>query len=285
MQTKTIIITGATSGIGKAAATELANSNTNLILAIRNLEKGEATKIEILRQKPEANIDVMHCDLADLDSVKQFAHEFTSKYQHLDVLINNAGLATMTSRQETKQGFEYMFGVNHLGHFLLTNLLLDTLKKSTPSRIINVSSNAHQSSRGLNFNDLQSKKSFFGFSAYANSKLANIYFTTELAKRLAGTGVNSYVLHPGVVNTHFFSGQQNPIMSLLGKVLGLFLISPEKGAETTVYLATSDEVAEESGNYYYKKQKHSTSKIAQDETAANHLWEVSTELVRDYLKE
>jgi len=213
-------------------------------------------------------------DLANLQDVRNLAAAFQQKYDQLHVLINNAGLF-MLRRAETAEGFEMTFGVNHLAEFLLTNLLLDVVKSSAPARIINVSSAAHERAQ-LNLDDLQGKKSFSGMRAYGQSKLANLYFTYELARRLEGTGVTANALHPGFVKTNF--GRNNPGGRVIGFISALFGISAQKGALTSIYLATSPDVEGVSGQYFVKCKAVPSSKVSQDAEIARQLWDTSEQL-------
>lgn len=268
---KIAIITGATSGIGSITAHALASMGAHLVLPVRSIEKGEALKAEIFKETSNERIDVMHCNLASMASIRQFVSEFEEKYDRLHLLINNAGLWE-TKRKESDDGIEMNFAVNHLAPFLLTNLLLDTIKKSAPARIVNVSSAAHKQGK-MRFNDLEGKNNWGSMRSYAQSKLANIFFTRKLAKELEGFGVTANCLHPGVVNTRLF----DKMPAAFRKIFSLFMISPEKGAQTTIYLATSPEVEKISGEYFAKKKIAKTTNHARDMRVADMLWEVSKE--------
>ncbi len=268
---KTAIITGATSGIGKVTALAIARKGAHLVLPVRNIEKGEALKEEIKQQTGSKAVELMSCDLASLDSIRSFVKQFLEKYDRLDLLINNAGLWE-SKRKESADGVEMNFAVNHLAPFLMTNLLLDLIKKSAPARIVNVSSTAHKYAK-MNFADIEGKKGWSSMKSYAQSKLANIFFTRKLAHELAGTGVTVNCLHPGVVSTRLFDNMPG----LFRRIFGLFMISPEKGAETSIFLATSPEVEGISGAYYKKKKMAKTTRHAEDMKAADMLWEVSKE--------
>ncbi|MFA6127268.1 MAG: SDR family oxidoreductase [Bacteroidales bacterium] len=273
MESKIILITGANSGIGKATATALSEMGAHVVMLSRNLEKGERARQEVIRSSKNHQVDLMECDLASMSSIRSFASAFIEKYPRLDVLINNAGIFT-DKRMVTKDGFEYQIGVNHLGHFLLTRLLLDFLKKSSPSRIINVSSGAHFGG-DIDFEDFQMEKRYSSWKAYSQSKLANILFTYELAHRLAGTGVTGNCLHPGFVNTRFAfdrtTEKPHPMM-LLAKP---FTISPAAGAETSVYLAASPEVEGVTGKYFVKRKEKASSRASYDLIKAEKLWNLS----------
>jgi len=276
MKNKIVLITGANSGIGFETAKQLSLLGAEVVMMSRNKEKGEAALLEIKKLVPNTKSCVMQCDLADMKSIRLFAEEFNNKYQKLDVLLNNAGIIT-NERLETVDGFEYQFGVNHLGHFLLTHLLLQKLKDSAPSRIINVSSMAHKIGK-INFSDLQLKHKFTPFRAYSQSKLANILFTVELSQRLHGTGVTVNCLHPGVVRTRFAVDRKTNKLSFFAKLYQPFTITQEKGAETSIFLASSPEVQNITGQYFDKKKIARTSKAAQNEDDAKKLWNVSMQL-------
>ena len=274
---KTCLITGATSGIGKVTAIKLAKEEAFIVLASRNLEKGEKTKQEIIDTTGNKNIEVMFCDLASMKSIRDFVGSFKEKYNDLHILINNAGLWEF-KRKESEDGIEMNFAVNHLAPFLFTNLLLDLLRNSAPARIINVSSMAHKMTK-VNFDDIEGKKSWNGFKSYSMSKLCNILFTKKLSNILEGTAVTVNCLHPGLVSTALF----NKMNKFLKNIVGYFMITPEKGAETSIYLATSDEVKNISGEYFVKKKIASPSKAAKDQKAINKLWDLSLKYTEPYL--
>jgi NAD(P)-dependent dehydrogenase (short-subunit alcohol dehydrogenase family) len=277
MSGKICIVTGATSGIGKVTAQALAQKGATVIVVARNQRRGEITVDEIRANTGNAAVILMLADLSSQASIRQLAQAFTQQYARLDVLINNAGAFNM-QRTLTVDGLEMTFATNHLGSFLLTNLLLDRLKASAPSRIINVSSAASQTGK-IDFDDLQGEKSYSGSRAYAQSKLANVLFTVALAKRLQGAGVTVNALHPGMVATNF--GQNNALIwrIVFRMVYLLTGISPEKGAETQLYLATSPEVANITGDYFDKKKPVEPNPIAKDPAIAERLWKVSEQLV------
>jgi NAD(P)-dependent dehydrogenase (short-subunit alcohol dehydrogenase family) len=273
MENKIILITGANSGIGKATATALAEMGAHIVMVSRDLEKGEQARLDVARISRNNQVDIMQCDLASLDSIRRFASEFLSKYSRLDVLINNAGIYT-EKRMLTSEGFEYQIGVNHLGPFLLTRLLLPLLKKSSPSRIINVSSAAHFGGR-IDFNDLHLEHRYSSWKSYAQSKLANVLFTYELAHRLTGTGVTVNCLHPGLVNTRFAYDRKSERPNPLMKLMKPFTITPESGAETSVYLAASPEVEGVTGKYFQKRKEKASSRASYDLVVAEKLWNLS----------
>lgn len=274
---KLILVTGGTSGIGKEIVRKLASIGAMIIFTVRDIEKGEKVKKEIIEETGNNNVEYLLCDLASLSSIRECVGEFKKRYQRLDVLINNAGVLPQ-ERQESKDGIELNLAVNFLAPFLLTNLLLPLLKQSTPSRIINVSSSMHKEGI-INFADLESKRSFGKYKAYAQSKLALLLFTKKLARDLKGSGVTVNALHPGVVGTEMTMQnvrEMNPVAAFIFKRT---LITPAQGAETSVYLATSLDVADVSGEYFDKKKIVPTSPIASDEELANELWDVSAKLV------
>ena len=279
MQGKTVLITGANSGIGKETAVALARSGATVVFTSRDPEQGEQAAADI-RQRSGADVALMPLDLASFPSIRVLADGFLQRYDKLHVLINNAGLI-LTERTETEQGFESTFGVNHLGHFLLTQLLLDRVKASAPARIINVASRAHRFARsGLDFDDLQLTKSYGAMQAYGRSKLANIYFTRELARRLEGSGVTVNAVHPGGVNTGFaHDGDTSGLYSFLWSIAKPFLRSPEKGAQTSIFLASSPELDGVTGKYFADSKEEQPTRVAQDDEAARRLWAASEELI------
>jgi len=276
---KTFLITGGNTGIGKATAIGLARTGAQVVFTSRSREKGERALADIRRESGNQNVACMHLDLASLASIREFAAGFLAKYPRLDVLVLNAGLM-VGSRSETADGFEMTFGVNHLGHFALTGLLLGRLKESSPARIVVVSSDAHRAARGgLDFDDLQARTGYAMWPAYGRSKLANLLFTLELAERLQGSGVTVNAVHPGVVRTEF-AGKDDvgKLFGALVKLSGLFMLSPEQGAQTTLYVATSPEVDNVSGRYFVKSQRKQPRKAALNREAARQLWQLSEQL-------
>jgi len=278
MENKIILITGSNSGIGKATALALAEMGDHIVMVSRDPEKGEIAREEMSRISRNSNVDLMLCNLADMADIRRFAGEFISRYPRLDVLINNAGIYT-NNRMETADGFEYQFGVNYLGQFLLTQLLLDLLKKSAPSRIINVTSMAHSYGK-INFGDLQLSRKYSGLAAYAQSKLAVILFTYELSRRLSGTRVTVNCLHPGFVATRFGVDRKNNKPNPFIRLGQSFAISAEAGAATSVYLATSPEVENISGKYFSKRKEKASSRSSYDLAVAERLWNLSIGLIR-----
>lgn len=274
MTGKVCLITGATNGIGKVAALELAKLGATVVVVGRSAERTRIVVEAIKHVSGSESVKMAVADLSSQEDVRELADTFQEKYNRLDVLINNAG-AVFMQRRESVDGLEMTWALNHLSYYLLTNLLLDLLKDSVPARIINVSSDAHQAGR-IPFDDLESKKSYAGFRAYAQSKLANVLFTYELARRLNGSGVTANAVHPGLVGTGF--GHNNGfLMQAAMTLLRPFSRTPEKGAETLVYLASSPQVEGVTGKYFYDKKARRTTPESYDEELARRLWEVSME--------
>lgn len=273
---KRCLVTGATSGIGAVTAEELARLGAEVILVGRDPKKCDEMRN---RLEQRTGNDAVHSIVADLSSqaeVRRLAETVRERFDRLDVLVNNAG-ALFLERRESVDGIEMTFALNHLAYFLLTNLLLDRLKAAAPSRIVVVASDAHRGA-SINFDDLQSKERFKGLRTYSQSKLANVLFARELARRLEGTGVTVNALHPGVVNSSFFSSGEGPAWWVMRRVAGLIAISSEQGAKTSVYLASSPEVEEVSGAYFVKQRKVKPAAAAQNDEVANRLWRVSEEM-------
>jgi NAD(P)-dependent dehydrogenase (short-subunit alcohol dehydrogenase family) len=280
MEGKTVVVTGGNSGIGLETAVELARHGANVVITARDPEKGKRAVEEIKRRSGSNTVDVVVFDLASLASTRAGAAELLDRCPRIDVLVNNAGVV-LTDRRETVDGFESTFAVNHLGPFLLTTLLLDRIKESAPSRIVNVASTAHRGARkGMNFDDLQNTGKYRGMRVYSESKLANILFTKELARRLEGTGVTANALHPGTVRTGYGRDGDSTGLLRVGLAIGSrFFLSPEKGADTSVYLASSPDVADVSGEYFVKRKVRKPTAAARDAEAARRLWDVSEQLV------
>jgi len=273
----TTVITGSTSGIGKVAALELAKKGHAIYMLVRNMPKGERVREEIMAQTGNKNIFVVRCDVSDMQSVREAAEELKAKLFGINILINNAGSA-FTEKQLSKDGFEMTFALNHLGHFLLTTSLMPLLERGQ-ARIINVSSQGHQRAKP-NFDDLKWEHTPYKvMKAYGISKLYNIYFTKSLAERYKDKGIVSYALHPGVVNTNIWDGVKG-IARLFVGVLKLFMITPEKGAETIIYLATQPKLEKNSGKYFIKCKVAKNSLIADNAEARNKLWAISEKLVK-----
>ncbi|MDA0243353.1 MAG: SDR family oxidoreductase [Chloroflexi bacterium] len=275
MKNKLCLVTGANAGIGRATALGLAQKGAHVVMICRSAERGRAAQQEIIAQSGNQQVDLLLADLSVQAEIRRVAAEFKQRYSRLDVLVNNAG-AIFTTRQESADGLELTFALNHLGYFLLTQELLPLLLASAPARIINVASGAHYSGQ-INFDDLQLRQGYAAFKAYAQSKLANVLFTNELARRLAGTGVTANSLHPGVVGTQF--GRNNRGLSLIIRLVRPFLRSEAKGAETSIHLATAPELATTTGQYFDDNQPKRASDLAYDETLTRRLWEESEKLV------
>ncbi len=273
---KVCLVTGATSGIGKVAATVLASQGAVVIITGRNQEKTETSVRQIMSETGNEAIHYLLVDFSDLEQVRELASNFNECFSRLDVLINNAG-SFFNTRRDTPFGIEQTFLVNHLAPFLLTNLLLETIQDSAPARIVNVSSDAHQYG-SMDFDDLGFKRGYVGMKAYARSKLANILFTYETARRLGETSVAVNALHPGHVATDIWSTDFSFIGPALKWVMGLFALSPEEGADNTIYLASSPEVTGVTGKYFVKREPAQSSPISYDEEIAKKLWEVSEDL-------
>lgn len=278
---KTILITGATSGIGLEASVAVARMGARMVMVGRDPNKTAQRVAEVKSRSGSSSVDSLLCDLASQKQVRNLAREVIEKYERLDVLVNNAGTVFM-NRTLTEDGIEATFAVNYLSAFLLTNLLLDRLIRSAPSRIVNVSSDGHYSG-SMDFSDLGFSRGMWTrniFPAYARSKLALVLFTRELARRLQGTGVTVNAVHPGAVATNIWNRAPlftRPLFAILKRVA---MISPEHGGATIVYLAASPEVESTSGEYFEKNRARQPSRLAQDDTLATRLWAESTKLVR-----
>jgi NAD(P)-dependent dehydrogenase (short-subunit alcohol dehydrogenase family) len=276
MNGKICLVTGATNGIGKATAQALARMGATVVIVGRNASKTAQTVKEIRAASVNKNVDSLLADLSSQQEIQRLADEFKSKYSHLHVLINNAGGFFM-KRQISVDGIEMTFALNHLASFLLTNLLLDTLEASAPARIINVSSGAHTSGK-IEFDNLQGERNYRP-RAYDDSKLANVLFTMELARRLDGSGVTVNALHPGFVATGFAKNNGRVIAAFIGLLAPLVARSPAKGAETSVYLASSPSVDGITGEYFHDSRVVPVAPQATDIVVARKLWDVSTEMV------
>ncbi|VAW39358.1 Retinol dehydrogenase 13 [hydrothermal vent metagenome] len=275
MTDKICLVTGANAGIGKITASSLAKMGATVIMVARSKARGEAALADVRQASGSSDVHLLLGDLSSQASIRELAKTFKANYSQLHVLVNNAG-AMFKDRQLSADGLEMTFALNHMGYFLLTDLLLDVLKASAPARIVNVSSDAHRNGR-INFDDLQMEQTYRSFAAYSHSKLANMLYTYELARRLEGSDVTANTLHPGVVATQFGKGQG--LMGWLFKIIRPFLLSPEQGAATQIYLASSPEVEGVSGNYYDKKKAVKSSKVSYDTAVAQRLWQVSEELI------
>ncbi|XP_068565853.1 retinol dehydrogenase 11 [Cebidichthys violaceus] len=272
LEGKTAIVTGANVGIGKETAKDLAGRGARVILACRDMAKGEQAARDIMREVKGAKVVARQLDLADTKSICQFAENIYNNEKTLHYLINNAGVA-MCPYTTTVDGYEMQFGVNHLGHFFLTFLLLDLLKHSAPSRVINLSSLAHTMGK-IHFDDLSGEKDYHPVKAYAQSKLANILFTRELAKRIEALGVMAYSVDPGMVNTEITRHLGRPLVSIT-KVLACLLKTPAEGAYTTIYCTVTPEHQLVTGGYYKDCASAESSRAGQDDGTALKLWAVS----------
>ena len=279
MQGKACMVTGANSGIGKATALGLAQVGANVVMVARDRARGEVAQNEVKAKSGNNSVDLLVADLSSQQSIRQLVENFKQHYEQLHVLINNAGVFMLT-RRETVDGLEITFAVNYLAPFLLTNLLLDVLKASAPARIVNVSSEAHENGY-IKMDDLQAKKNYRPFRAYGQSKLALVMFTYELARRLQGTGVTANCLHPGFVATNIGQSGVVPVARPVAKFVLSFLgISPEEGAKTSIYLATSTDVEDVTGKYFVKSVISRSAPISYDESLQRQLWEESAKLVK-----
>ena len=278
MKGKICIITGSSSGIGKETAIGLAKMGATIVMVVRNQERGEKARTEMVKQAGNSSVDLMICDLSLMDSISRFAKEFKKKYCRLDVLVNNAG-ASFSKREVTSEGFERNFAVNYLGPFFLTHELLDLLKSSAPSRIINVSSGLAKNGK-VDLDDLQGEKNYAGTKfyspsrapAYDNAKLMLMMFTYELAKRLKGSGVTVNVLMPGFTATNLGRSSGSLSSYIMFKMVRPMQQSARKGAETSIYLASSDEVKDLTGKCFAKKKEVASCPTSYDEELQERLW-------------
>lgn len=280
MQGKVVVITGANTGVGFETAVGVAAQGATTVLACRNQAKAEAARHEVIQRTWNDDVHVVALDLADLASVRKAADDILTRWDRLDVLDNNAG-GTWSVRQETAQGLEYTMGVCHLAHFYLTLLLLDRLQASAPSRVINVTSVGHHAAfKGMRFDDLQSEGRYDGMEVYCRAKLANVLFTRELARRQAGTGVTANAAHPGWVRSRFGMDGDTAGLSAFGfRAMRPFQISPRTGAKTSVYLASSPDVATRTGEYWVRSKRGHMARRARDDVAARRLWDESEKIL------
>ncbi len=273
MTGRTCMITGATSGIGQAAALDLARLGASLVLVGRNPERGERALKEVRRASRVGDVTLLLADLSSQSEIRSLAADFLATGRPLHVLLNNAGVINLR-REESGDGIETTFAVNHLAYFLLTRLLIERLKESAPARVVNVASDAHRGAGRLDFDDLESRRRYSPMRVYGKSKLANILFTRELARRLEGTGVTANCMHPGFVGSNF--AKNNGLLAVAAmKLLQPFARSPEKGAETAVYLCSSPKVEGVTGEYFQDCKPHEPRAFALDDEDARRLWEVS----------
>lgn len=276
MAEKICLVTGATSGIGKVTAQSLAKQGAKVIIVSRSKEKCASTVEEIKKLTANSEVDFIAADLTSQKEIHKLAKQFTGSYPRLDVLVNNAG-GLFLSRELSPNNIEMTWALNHLNYFLLTNLLIDSLKASQAARVVNVSSVAHENGN-IDFENLQGEKKYSGWGAYCQSKLANVLFTYELARKLSKTKITANALHPGVVGTNFGINNKGLIGKLIQLYLKIFSISDKEGAETSIYLASSTEVQVVTGKYFIKKKQHNSKPISYDEGIAKRLWQLSKEL-------
>jgi len=278
MKDKICIVTGANAGVGKATVKQLVESDIHVVMVVRNEEKGKQALEEIKAETGKKPMEIMICDFASQESIRNFTTEFKKRYKKLHILINNHGLMTNKKRL-TDDGFESTFGVNHLGYFLHTNLLLDVIKKTPGARIINVSSGAHAGTRRFNLDDYNfEKRKFFSFSAYADSKLYNIMFTYYLADKLKDAGITVNTYSPGFTRTNF--NNYSTAMKIMTFFMRPLMRSADKAAKTATYLATSEEVADVTGKFFEDMKEKTTSDLSYDKELQKQLWEVSEKLTK-----
>ncbi len=277
MQGKICVITGATSGIGLAAAEALAAKGASLALVGRDRARGEAALARVRAAAPGVRATMHYADLLRMSEVRRLGVELLAAYPHIDVLVNNAG-AFFERREVTEDGLERTFALNHMAYFLLTHVLRERLATSAPARVVSVASRAHQQARGLDLDDLSLARGYNGWTAYCRSKLANILFTRALARRLAGTGVTANCLHPGFVASRFGDNNRGPFRWGIGLGKRFFAISEARGAETVVYLASDPAVASTTGGYFANSRPATPTLAAQDDRVAERLWEISAKL-------
>lgn len=270
------VVTGANSGMGKATSIALAKTGATVVMLCRSRLRGEEALQEVRTISGNNSVDMLICDLGSFDSIENCCSELKSKYKRLDVLVNNAGVI-LPGYYRTADGYELQFGVNHLGHFLLTNRLLELIISSAPARIINVASGAHKAGK-IYFDDINLEKNYTFWKAYGQSKLANVLFTYELAERLKGSGVTVNCLHPGAVASRMGINRDTGFGSFITGLLKPFFQTTEEGAATAIYLATSPEVEGVTGKYFYRKKAIQSSKASYDKELAKKLWDLSEEL-------
>jgi NAD(P)-dependent dehydrogenase (short-subunit alcohol dehydrogenase family) len=277
MKGKICLVTGATSGIGRVTATELSRRGAHVVLVGRSTQKCEATEKQIRSETAAASVDYLVADLSSLTELRRLADEINQRFPRLDVLVNNAG-AMFWKRIESADGIEKTFALNHFSYFVLTNLLLPLLKRSEPARIVNVASDAHKGV-SINFDDIQFRSRYSGWKAYQQSKLANVLFTHELARRINGSQITANSLHPGFVRTNFLEVfDQARAGWFIRMIANLIAISPEAGARTSIYLASSPNVDGVSGRYFVKQKPIESSPQSRDRAAAEKLWRLSVEM-------
>lgn len=273
MKDKICMVTGANAGIGKETVIGLARQGATVVMVARNAEKGEAARAQIIASTGNTNIHLLIADMSSRQSIEHMVLEFRSRFNRLNVLVNNAGVFLM-NREESAEGLELTFATNHLGYFITTLLLWDSLRAGSPSRVINVSSDAHRQAK-LNFDDLQNRKNYRGFQAYSQSKLANVLFTYELNRRREGAEITVNALHPGFVASNFGRNNRGMVGFAMKKIVPWIARSEAEGATTPIYLATSEEVAGKSGKYYVKCAPVRSSAASYDMKTAEQLWTIS----------
>jgi len=278
MQDKVVLVTGATNGIGRETARALAAQGATIVGVGRNPQKCTDAAAQITRMTGNSKVEFLVADLSVQAQVRQVAQTFKQKYNRLDVLINNAG-GYFAKREETADGLEMTWALNHLNYFLLTDLLLDVIKASTPARIVNVSSGAHTGAKRINFDDVEFKHGYSGWTVYSHSKLANVMFAYELARRLEGTQVTANALHPGFVATGFGHNNGSLMRTGMNVVQKIAAKKPEQGAATSVYLASSPEVEGVTGKYFSDSKGTKSSAVSYDVDAQQRLWELSEQMV------
>uniref|UniRef100_A0A1B6GXS5 Retinol dehydrogenase 12 n=3 Tax=Cuerna arida TaxID=1464854 RepID=A0A1B6GXS5_9HEMI len=284
---KTVVITGCNTGIGKYTVLDLYARGARVVMACRNVEKAEEARDWVIEQRSGqqglGQLSVCHLDLSSLSSVRKCAEKLLHEESHIHILINNAGVM-MCPRSLTEDGYELQFATNHLGHFLFTLILLPKIISSAPARIVNVASMAHTLCNNMNYNDINYEKSYFAAQAYGRSKAANILFTKELAKRLKGTGVTVYSLHPGVVDTELSRHLDESVFWgakwIFQNFGGFFMKTPEQGAQTTLYCAVEESLADQTGLYYDDCQVAKPTAFARSDENATELWNASLDMVK-----
>ena len=274
---KIVLITGANSGVGKSLALQSALKRSTVVMVCRNKDKGEKARDEIISISKNESVHLIIADLSSLDSIKKASEEFKSNFNNLHILVNNAGI-NLPQRELTVDGYEKVFATNHLAYFYLTSLLLDVLKSSAPSRIINVASNAHSE---IDLNDLMCEKKYDQFKTYSRSKMANILFTYELAERLNGTQITVNAVHPGVVNTNIYNTVHG-VPKFIIKLIMPFFITPDKSAEYIIPLMYSDKFNNVTGKYFVKTKEADTKKGSYDTETQKKLWSISENLINKY---
>lgn len=276
MKGKIVVITGANSGIGRATTMALAKKGATIYMVCRNRQRGEAARQEIIKASNNNNIELMLCDLSSMGSIKELGYSMRNRVSHIDVLINNAG-AIFGNRTNSIDGLEMTFALNHVGYFMVAHHLLDLIKNGKDKRIVNVASIGHKSVKRVNFEDLQNRKSYRQLKVYCESKLYNIYFTQILAQKLKKEGITVNCLHPGVVSTNFGKDAKwyFKIMLPIGRT---FMIQPEKGAETSIYLASSNNVKNITGQYFDKCVPGKLAPIARNKQNAQKIWDITQQI-------